>query len=210
MNNPNQKLLHRRFNRMANLRQVLYQKYTSEGRDQVVAELRNAYESKKGDRFHIDGITYEVGQIMLADDSIEFEISSKIPLEELPGKEGAKKFFEAIKKTFNGFPKEPEYVSMDDIVHKVGEREIKKRDYVRVKYKYGFGELFNDQEIQREAEAIIRGEVTREVPEIPGVISVAGRLVLLALKESAYNYTKESMNRLIEANEKVRKEFKAN
>jgi hypothetical protein len=189
-----------------NLRQMLFQKYASEGRDRLVAELKKAHEPKKGDRFHITGITYEIGQIVLADDGIQFEVSSKIPLEELP-EGGASDFFEAVKKICFDSPKVPEYAGMDDIEHKVGEREVKKRDYVRLRYKYRYDELYNEQEIEREAEAIMRGESSSEVPRIPGIVSIAGRLVLLALRESTYQYAKEKMNLLIEANEQVRKEL---
>ena len=192
-----------------NLRQMLFQKYASEGRDRLVAELKETYAPKKGDRFHITGITYEVGQIVPLEDGIEFEISSKIPLEKLSGKRKPSDFFEAVKKFCAKSPKLPEYAGMDDIVYKVGEREIKKRDYVRLRYKYSFNELFDEQEIQREAEAIMRGESTREVPQIPGVVSIAGRLVLLTLRESIYQYSREKMNRLIEANETVGKKFGA-
>ncbi len=193
-----------------NLKQLLFQKYAAEGRDRLVAELKQTHEPKKGDRFHITGITYEVGQIVPVENGMEFEISSKIPIEELSGKQTPAKFFKAIEKFCDKSSKKPEYAGMDDIVQKIGEREIKKRDYVRLRYRYTFEELFDEQEIQREAEAIARNESSREVPEIPGVVSIAGRLVLLSLRESVYQHSKDKMTRLIEANKQVREEFKSN
>ncbi len=193
-----------------NLRHLLFQKYASEGRDRLVAELKQAYAPKKGDRFHITGITYEIGQIFPVEGGIEFEVSSKIPIEELTGKQTPGKFFEAIKKFCARSPKKPEYAGMDDIVQTIGEQEIKKRDYVRLRYKYAFEELFDEQEIQREAEAISQDNSLREVPEIPGVVTVAGRLVLLSLRENTYQQSKDKMTRLIEANKQVREGLKSN
>jgi hypothetical protein len=195
---------------MANLRQFLFKKYASEGRDKVVLELKGLYEPKKGDRFHISGITYEIGQVVLIDDGIEFEISSKIPLDEVAGQEGARNFFEAVKKIVLDSPKDPDYAGMDDIVHKMGEREVKKRDYVRLRYRYTSSELYDEQKIIREVEEIKRGESSREILPIPGIASIAGQLVLMNLKESAYEYIKQNMIRLIEANERVRKEAAKN
>ncbi len=193
-----------------NLRQVLFQKYASEGRDKVVGELKQSSAPKKGDRFHIDGITYEVGPIVPVDDGIEFEISSKIPIEELSDNNKPADFFEAVKVLCVKSSKLPEYAGMDDVVHKIGDREVKKRDYVRLRYKYKFEELYDEQEIQREAEAIMRGESSCEVPQIPGVVSVAGKLILLAIRDNAYRQTKEKTNNLIDANKQVRDKFKAN
>lgn len=192
-----------------NLRRMLFQKYASEGRDRVVDELKKVHKPKKGDRFHIAGITYEVGPIISVDDGIEFEISSKIPIEELSGKKKPADFFKAIEKLCAKSSKLPEYAGMDDVVHKIGDMEVKKRDYVRLRYKYSFEELYDDREIQREAEAIMRGESSREVPQIPGVVSAAGRLVLLAIGENTYQCTNQKINNLIEANKQVRKKFKA-
>ncbi len=192
---------------MTNLKKMLFQKYMSEGRDLLINKLKKTYDPKKGDRFHKDGITYEISQVEVVNDTIEFEISSKIPLEELNGKEDITNFFESVKKICFEHKKAPKHASMDDIIHKLGGKEIKKRDYVRLWYNYNFNELYDEEKIQQEAESIINGESSREIPEIPGVITIAARLVLLSIKEKVQIYIKDNIDRLIEANEQVRAQY---
>ena len=54
--------------------------------NRLTKDLQKKFEPKKGDRFNVEGITYEIGppKFVDADKAIRFEISSKIPGEELP------------------------------------------------------------------------------------------------------------------------------
>jgi len=194
---------------MKNLREILFHEFASEGRDKLITEYKERFEPKKGDRFNINGITYEVGQIILEPDGIQFEVSSKIPLEELESSDQAQNYFERVKELVCQMTKQPVYAGMDDVVHTLGERQIKKRDYVRLKYKFSYAELYNEEELLKEAEALCRGESQKRVENIPGVVTEAGRMVLMSIQEKTYQYAKQAIDALIEANEKVRQSLKA-
>jgi len=185
---------------MSSLREILFQRFASEGRKRAVEEFQKAYDPKKGDRFNSKGITYELGQISVDQGGIEYEISSKIPMEDLQGAEDLSDYFEAVKVKTSKKGKVIVHAGVDDVVQKVGEQEVKKRDYVRLRYKYGFEEMYDDAAIQKEAEAIISGKTKKKLPEIPGVITIPGRLVLLAVADSVYAKAKEDMHSFMEAN----------
>ena len=193
---------------MGNLKQMLFQQYASASREEAAREFQEKYEPKRGGRFHLGGITYEIGPVEVEGQALQFEISSKIPKEQLQDKMTREQYFEAVKKLAPVKGEHPVYLGMDDIVHKVGDREIKKRDYIRLKYRCAYGELYDEKAIVAEVQAIHDGKSDLRVPEIPGVQSLCGRLTLIRLKENMRCKIKKCMQGLIDANEKVRKQLK--
>ena len=80
---------------------------------------------------------------------------------------------------------------------------MKERDYVKLKYRYEDSELYETKAIVEQSAAMDEKELS-SLPNIPGVQTVAGRLVLLAIRDGLRAASHETMERLIEANEQVR------
>lgn len=192
---------------MQSLKDIYFQKYASVGRQQALIEFQQQYETKKGGRFHLGGITYEVSPVEVDGNGLKFEISSKIPKEQLGDKMNREDYFEAVKKLAVRAGKVPVYVGMDDIVHKVGDREIKKRDYIRLEYHYDYNELYDDQVLLQEVKKIQEGKSQVEIPEISGIQSACGRLALTYVTENMYKKVKDCTKTLVDANENVRKKL---
>jgi hypothetical protein len=190
------------------LNKVLIDKYASKGRSQVISEFKEEYLSKKGDRFFEDGITYEIGQISQEKGEMEIEISSKIPVDEI-SEANKEKFFSLVKERLEKQDTPPFYIAMDDIVKKVGEREVKKRDYIRLKYRIKTDDFHDDKSIVEKAEKIARQQSTEKIPPIPEVSSIPGKLVLAAVQEGFYHFIKNKVNKMLEANQEVKKKYVA-
>lgn len=195
---------------MSNFRQQLFQEFAARGIAASVETFKTNYQPKKESRFNVDGITYEIGPARLHEESIEFEISSKIPQDELTNRSEFESYFSAIKQVLDGEDKHPEEIDMDNIVHDVGGEEMKERDYVRLLYRYRFDELYSDERVAQEATKFKTDASARELPEIPNVNTLAGRVLLLCVEDTVRQEAAMRMQRLIEANEKVRKTFQAN
>lgn len=187
---------------------IFFKQYASMGRQLSLDEFQSQYEPKKGGRFHLQGITYEIGNIEVDDKGLQFEISSKIPKEQLTEKMPRENYFEAVKKNAVIKGKKPVYFGMDDIVHKIGDKEIKKRDYIRLKYHYDYSELFDEKAILEEVKKIAEGKSQTEIPRVSGVQSPVGCLTLAHIKDSIYSEVKKCTQALVDANEKVRKTLK--
>ena len=80
---------------MSSLQSQLFVETASVTLSRLTKDLQNRYEPKKGDRFNVEGITYEIGppKFVDTDKAIRFEISSKIPGEELPESYDHAKYF---------------------------------------------------------------------------------------------------------------------
>ena len=83
---------------MATLKKILFGQCAGEGLNSLLAEMQKKYNPKKGRRFNHANITYEVGRPGVVDVNIQFEISSKIPQDELKGNKDMENYFKAIKK----------------------------------------------------------------------------------------------------------------
>ncbi len=192
---------------MTTLRQQLFQEFAQVGLDETLAEFRRKYQVKKGERFNCKGITYEIGPAVLAEGGIEFEISSKIPQDELTKNMTQDAYFKEVKKLVSGKKKKPHAIEKENIVREMGGDEVKERDYVKLTYLFQEKELFNSKEIAKRASSIDAKEA-QSIEEIPGVQTIAGRLVLTAIRDCLRDASKETMEHLIEANEKVRQKIK--
>ncbi len=195
---------------MSNFRQQLFQEFSSRGLAASVDAFKAQYQPKKESRFNLDGITYEIGPARLSDDDhIEFEISSKIPQDELGDRSEFDSYFAAIKEVLANDPKQPDEIGMDNIVHdRVGE-ETKERDYVRLLYRYRFDELYDNDTIAAEIARLQKDPTARELPEIPNVNTLAGRVLLVCVEDFMRQEATTLMQRLIDANQEVRQTFGA-
>lgn len=188
---------------MATLRDQVFKEYAQMGINETIATFRSKFQVKKGDRFNYQGITYEIGPPSVGQGEIEFEISSKIPQDELSGSMTLDAYFKEVKKLIGRRGKKPFAIDKENIVREVGDDEVKERDYVKLKYRYEDSELYETKAIVEQSAAMDEKELS-SLPNIPGVQTVAGRLVLLAIRDGLRAASHETMEHLIEANEQVR------
>lgn len=192
---------------MTTLRQQLFQEFAQVGLNTTLAEFRRKFQVKKGERFNCKGITYEIGPAIVGPSGIEFEISSKIPQDELTKSVTLESYFKDVKKIIDGKKKKPFAIDKENIIREMGGDEVKERDYVKLKYSYKEKELFDSEAIAKEATSMSEKDA-QSLEEIPGVQTLAGRLVLLSIRDRFKEIAKENMDYLIEANEQVRKKIK--
>jgi hypothetical protein len=194
---------------MANFRQQLFHEYASRGISTSIEAFKTKYQPKKESRFNVDGITYEIGPARLSDDSIEFEISSKIPQDELASRDDFESYFAAIKDVLKADSKQPVEIDMDSIVQEIGGEETKERDYVRLRYRYQLEEMYSNEAVGTEIARLKKNPAARQIPDIPNVNTLAGRVVLLCVEDFMQQEATVRMERLIVANQEVRQAFGA-
>lgn len=193
---------------MANFREQLFLQYACQGITGSIEKFKSKYQPKKENRFNFDEITYETSPAKLSEGSLEFEISSKIPQDELIDRNDFESYFGAIKEVIAPDDKQPIATDMENILHEVGSEEVKERDYVRLRYRYNLDEVCDNDVITKEIAKYQKNPSSRELPEIANVNTLAGKLVLLLIEDFFENEATERMDRLIEANQQVRKSFK--
>jgi hypothetical protein len=192
---------------MVNFRQQLFQEFATKGILASIEAFQTKYQPKKESRFNVEGITYEIGPARLYEDNIEFEISSKIPQEELEDRDDFEIYFAAIKKVLEKDSKQPEEIDMDSIVQDVGGEETKERDYVRLRYRYRFDDMYSNEGIAQEVAKWQKNPASRVLPEIPNVNTMAGRVLLVCVEDFVREESATRMERLITANQEVREHF---
>jgi hypothetical protein len=189
---------------MANFKQQFFQQFASLGLSELIADYRNHYEPKKGDRFNVEGITYEIGPAKITAQGIEFEVSSKIPQDELSGRAGMVKYFEAVKTLMQRSGWVPLSIDMENIIREISEEETKERDYVKLRYCLAEHSLYNETMVNAELKRLQERSGAAKPPDIPGVNTIAGRVVLDLLKHNVQRQAKAIMDDLIKANEETR------
>ena len=192
---------------MSNFKQQLFHEFASKGVVASVEAFKAKYQQKKESRFNVDGITYEIGPARMHDEGIEFEISSKMPQDELTDRCDFESYFEAIKGVLADDDKLPADIGMDNIVQDVGGEETKERDYVRLLYRYRYDDLYSNESISAEIARVQADPAARQLSEIPNVNTLAGRVLLLCVEDSMRRESMTRMARLIEANQEVRQGF---
>ena len=192
---------------MSNFRQQLFHQFASQGLVTSIEAFKTQYQPKKENRFNVDGITYEIGPARLDGDSLTFEISSKIPQDELDDREDFASYFSAIQDFLKHDAKQPNAIDMENIVQEVGGDETKERDYVRLRYSYVFNEMYSDAAVAAAIARVQQDPTARPVPDITNVNTLAGRVVLLCVEDFMQQEATTRMQRLIEANQEVRQTF---
>jgi hypothetical protein len=194
---------------MVNFKQQFFLQFASLGLSELIVDYRNRYEPKKGDRFNVEGITYEIGPAKITQEGIEFEVSSKIPQDELPSKADMLKYFEAVRALMQRSGRLPLSIDMENIIREISEEETKERDYVKLRYCLAEHTLYNDAMVNAELKRLQEQPEAVMLPDIPGVNTTAGRLVLSLLKHNVQHQAKAIMDELIQANEVTRQQVRS-
>jgi hypothetical protein len=189
---------------MASLKGILFNQYAGEGLSQLIEELQSKYKPKKGRRFNQSDITYEISRPVLHDNSLEFEISSKIPQDELISEKETENYFKAIKKIINAEKKKPTSIERENIVWDSKKETEKKREYVKLHYNYPLEDLYDDKEILKRCKDLEAGSTKEALPDIPGGFTTPGKIALLMVREKIQEFCRNHITILIEANKKVR------
>jgi hypothetical protein len=192
---------------MANFREQLFQQFASQGILVSIGEFKSKYEPKKENRFHIDGITYETSPAKLSEGGVEFEISSKIPQDELDDRNDFDTYFEAIKGVLANDDRHPVATDMENIIQDVGGEDAKERDYVRLRYRYSYDEMCDNDAVSAEIANYQNSPDAHPLPEVPNVNTLAGKVVLVCVENFFCQEATTRMERLIEANQQVRENF---
>ncbi len=194
---------------MGSLQEHLFVQVASKSLNHLAKELQKKFEPKKGDRFSVEGITYEIGPPKYVDNNIRFEISSKIPAEEFPEGYSHSEFFgqieEVCKKTTG---KKPVSSDMENIVRETREQERKERDYVKLTYMYGQDELYDEKDILREIDEFSKTPGKEPPPRVPGANTIAARFILTRIEKALFEAAEKNVQDLINANKSVRSELK--
>jgi hypothetical protein len=195
---------------MTNFKQQFFLQFATLGLTELIAEYRTRYEPKKGDRFNVDGITYEIGPAKITPAGVEFEVSSKIPQEELPSKADMMRYFEAVKGLMLRDGGAPSSIDMENIVREISEEETKERDYVKLRYCIPERTLVDDQLVNEELKRLLENPSVGQPPAITGVNTLAGRVVLGLLKRNMQQQARTIMDNLIKANGETRQQLRTN
>ena len=186
------------------LKNILFLEYAVVGLNEQLKTLQNKYKLKKGRRFNDKNITYEIGVPKIIEDNIEFEVSSKIPQDELSSKERMKQYFDAVKGLLLKSNYKPASVKMENIIWDADKDTEKSRDYVKVNYRMGLQDLYSENEIAKQAEKLRKNPDKYNFPRVPGITSLQGRILLYAIKENINKKGGETILSFIEVNEKIR------
>ena len=190
---------------MATLKQILFRKYTDQGLDIVIEEMKEKYDKKKGRRFNYDNITYEVSRGGVVDENMQFEISSKIPQDELKDNKDMKKYFTEIKKLASKFKNKPASIEMENIVLGAHKNTEKERDYVKLLYSYPLNDLYSDKKIlEKTKEMSQQTEGEKPTSKEMAALTQQGNLALQLVQESAQSLARQNIEDLISANKKAR------
>ena len=186
------------------LKNILFQEYAVIGLNKQLETLQNRYKLKRGRRFNDKNITYEVGVPKIIEDNIEFEVSSKIPQDELSSRERMKQYFEAVKGLLLKSDYKPVSVKMENIVWDADKDTEKSRDYVKVNYRVGLQDLYSENGVAKQAEKLRKNPDKYNFPKVPGITSLQGRILLHTIKENINKKGGETILSFIEVNEKIR------
>lgn len=189
------------------LKNILFLEYAVVGLNEQLKTLQNKYKLKKGRRFNDKNITYEIGVPKIIEDNIEFEVSSKIPQDELSSKERMKQYFDAVKGLLLKSNYKPASVKMENIIWDADKDTEKSRDYVKVNYRVVLQDLYSENEVAKQAEKLKKNPDKYNFPIVPGITSLQGRILLHTIKENINKKGGETILSFIEVNEKIRKKL---
>jgi len=193
---------------MPTLKGLLFSQYAAEGLSALIEEMQSSYTAKKGRRFNNDNITYEISRPALKGNAIEFEISSKIPEDELKTPKEMQTYFDQMKKNMEKSKNKPEAIERENIVWDSKKDTEKKRDYVKLQYRYALDDLFDNKVVAKRHEKVMSGETDPSIPDSSGAFTDAGKVVLGVVRETMQQRGKDSLTELMEVNKKVKASLK--
>ncbi|MDP6735927.1 MAG: hypothetical protein QF732_05470 [Nitrospinaceae bacterium] len=194
---------------MATLKRILFSRLAGDGLTQLIRETQRMYTPKKGRRFNHENITYEISRPGMVKDNIEFEISSKIPQDELKGDKKMSGYFNKIKQVLSKTKNKPVSIEMENIVWDSKKDTEKERDYVKLLYSYPLNDLYNNKEVMARFEKITANEDSESLPAHLGALTPQGKIVLQMVKETILSFARENIEQLINANKQVRADMKS-
>ena len=189
---------------MPTMKGLLFNQFAAEGLNSLVEEMQSKYTTKKGRRFNHNNVTYEVSRPSLNDGAIEYEISSKIPEDEMKGTKEMQAYFQQIKKIVSKGKSKPESIEMENIVWDSKKNTEKKRDYVKLLYKLPLDDLFDDKVVAKRHENILAGNKEADVPHSASAFTMAGNVVLADVRDTMCNIGRDNVDNLIDANKQVK------
>ena len=187
---------------------MLFNQFATEGLSALVEEMQSKYTAKKGRRFNHDNITYEISRPALNDNTIEFEISSKIPEDEIKTSKAMQSYFQQIKKVLGKGKSQPESIEMENIVWDSRKETEKKRDYVKLKYRFALDDLFDNNVVAKRHEKVMSGQADPSIPDSPSTFTKAGSVVLAVVRENMHQFGKDSLIKLMDANKQIKVSLK--
>ena len=193
---------------MPTLKGLLFNQYAAEGLSALVEEMQSSYTAKKGRRFNNDNITYEISRPALKGNAIEFEISSKIPEDELKTPKEMQSYFDQMKKNLAKSKNKPESIERENIVWDSKKETEKKRDYVKLQYRFPLDDLFDDKVVVKRQEKVMSGEVDPFMPDSASAFTKAGNVVLGIVRETMQQRGNDNLLELMEVNKKVKASLK--
>ncbi|OGW13894.1 MAG: hypothetical protein A3K09_02910 [Nitrospinae bacterium RIFCSPLOWO2_12_FULL_47_7] len=188
---------------MGSLKEILFIQYAGEGLSCLIEEMQTKHKPKKGRRFNYNNITYEVGRPTVKDNAIEIEISSKIPQDDVQNPKDLKTYFNEVKKKLSHEKKPADVIEMENIVWDSKKDSEKEREYIKLTYHYPLNELYSEKEIDTLEKAITSGSSKEAIPDIPSVVTLRGKLVLLKIRENIQDIVREHLDNLMSANKAV-------
>ena len=193
---------------MPTLKGLLFNQYATEGLSALVEEMQSKYSAKKGRRFNHENVTYEISRPSLKDNAIEFEISSKIPEDEIKTPKEMQSYFQQIKKVLEKGKNKPVSVEMENIVWDSRKDTEKKRDYVKLKYQCTLDDLFDNSVVEKQHEKVLSGKEGSSIPDSPSAFTKAGSIVLANVRDSMQQFGKDSLIKLMDANKQIKASLK--
>lgn len=192
---------------MPTLKGLLFNQYATEGLSALVEEMQSEYTAKKGRRFNHDNITYEISRPALNGNDIEFEISSKIPEDEIKNPKEMQSYFQQIKKVLGKGKNKPASIEMENIVWDSRKETEKKRDYVKLQYRCPLDDLFDNKVVAKRHEQVMSGQAP-SITVSPSAFTKAGSVVLVVVRETMHQFGKESLVKLMDANKQIKASLK--
>lgn len=189
---------------MSNLKGILFNQFAGDGLTILVEELKDEYKPKKGRRFNHGNITYEIGRPTLKENALEFEISAKIPQDEIKTPKAMKAYFGEVKKIMNKEKKKPLSIVMENIVWDSKTNAEKERDYIKLIYQYSLDELYDDKALLKRCEAITKSATKEKLPDVPGIFTLQGKMALIMVRETIGELCRKHIDSLMKANKKVK------
>lgn len=193
---------------MPTLKGLLFNQFAAEGLSALVEEMQSSYTTKKGRRFNHNNITYEISRPSLKGNTIEFEISSKIPEDEITTPKAMESYFNQMKKTISKGKNKPKSIERENIVWDFKKETEKKRDYVKLLYSYPLDDLFDNKVVAKRHEKVVSGQADSTTPDTSSAFTTAGRVVLGVVRETIQQLGKDSLTELMEVNKKVKASLK--
>ena len=193
---------------MPTLKGLLFNQFAAEGLSALVEEMQSSYTTKKGRRFNHNNITYEISRPALKGNTIEFEISSKIPEDEIKTPKAMETYFDQMKKTISKGKNKPKSIERENIVWDFKKETEKKRDYVKLLYSYPLDDLFDNKVVAKRHEKVVSGQADPITPDSSSAFTTAGRVVLGVVRETIQQLGKDSLTELMEVNKKVKASLK--